>query len=420
VARKNRASTRRGRAPSRGLLIGITLALIGVAFLIARVRPPLRPAPPEAAAVEVPEDARPIPIDSDWDRLRLRVRSEYLRTFRAGDRAALLRLTSRTLRSALEEVGVGQDRIDERPAAAAAAGAGRAPVQWRIQVPRRASLFRINDAISQAILTLGGQVLRGVERPAQKAGTLLDLRVGYRGEATHAIVVEPTDELTDADAKIAIVVTDLDRDSGALYASFLRSPIPLSIAVRPDRPGVARMARELRTANREVLLQLPMEPKGYPRVDPGKDAILLDLSRFEIEDRISRCLSSVGPVQGVITRLGSATVNDPDVMRTVLGEMKRRDLPFFDAHGAGPSVVEEVGEEIGARTITLGGSFDGVAATTTAVRARLRELVATAAQRGALVVGLRANSLVLTVLEADRAKLLEQGVELVAASRLAL
>jgi len=35
------------------------------------------------------------------------------------------------------------------------------------------------------------------------------------------------------------------------------------------------------------------------------------------------------------------------VLRAVLDELKRRDLPFIDAH-LGPSMVEEIGEETGA------------------------------------------------------------------------
>ena len=396
------------------------MVLTGIAVLVARSRFPITTRPVAPPAHKEEETAKPLSVDSDWDRFRLRLQSEYLRVVRAGDRAALLRLTSRTLRGALESIGVHKDRIDERPGAATAAGVGRAPIQWHIQVPRRASLYRINDALTQAIQLLGGHVIRGVERPAPLAGVLLDLRLGFRDQVTHAIVVEPSEAIADQGAQIALIVTDLDRSSQTLYWSFLRSPIPFSVALRPDKSDVGRMGREMRGAKREVLLHLPMEPKGYPRVDPGKDAILLDLSRIEIEDRITRCLSAVGPVQGVVSRLGSAALNDPDVMRAVCEELKRRDLPFIDAHGAGPSVVEEVGEETGARTLAVGAALDGSFATAAAVRARLKEIVAAAVQRGSLVVTMRPNALVRTVLESEWPKLKEQGVEIVPASRLAL
>ncbi len=339
-------------------------------------------------------------VDSDWDRIVLRTQSEYLRILRPSDHAALLRLTSRTLRGALEEVGVSRALIDERPLAAA--------------------LFRINDAITQAMIVLGGRTIRGTERPAQTLGTALDLKVGYGDRPTHAIIVEPSALVSEAGAKIAFVVLDADPQYENLYDSYLRSSVPFTFAVRADLPTTGRVARDLRHQKREIFLHLAMEPRGYPRLDPGKDAILLDLTQVEIEDRITRGLSTVGAPRGVISRLGGAAVNDADVMRAVLGELKRRDLPFVDAHGAGPSVVEEIGEEVGARTQALGATLDGSGNTPAAVRARLKQLVQTAMQRGAIIVSLHPSSVILGVLESERESLRVQGVDMVPASEIVL
>jgi polysaccharide deacetylase 2 family uncharacterized protein YibQ len=82
-------------------------------------------------------------------------------------------------------------------------------------------------------------------------------------------------------------------------------------------------------------------------------------------------------------------------------------------------VVEETGEEIGARTLTLGGSLDG-SGSPAAIRARLNQLIQTAQQRGALAVGVRANAAVLNVLESERDKLEKEGVSIVPASKLVL
>lgn len=419
-------------------MIGIGVVLLGVVIWLAQNGPSLKPqqdeprreaardgrgdatATREAAEDEAASaDARNVlVVDSDWDRLRLRATSEYLRLFGGSDRAALLRLTSRTLRGALEQIGISRDRIDERPLPVASAG--RAPVQWRIQVPPRASLPRINDAVIQAMVMLGGRVIRGAERPAQVLGTALDLRVGYGDRVTHAIAIEPSPLVVDAGAKVAFVVTDLNRDEDPPYRAFLESRVPFTFAIRPGRPGAARDAKAIREAKHEVFLSLAMEPRGYPRTDPGKDAILLDLSRIEIEDRIARSLSAIGTAEGVISRLGSAAVNDADVMRTVLLELRHRDLPFIDAHGAGPSVAEQIGEEVGARVLTLGGNMDGSAGTPAAARARLKQIVATATQRSALVVSIRANATLLGVIEAERENLRAQGIEIVPASEIVL
>ncbi|MEK7348922.1 MAG: divergent polysaccharide deacetylase family protein [Candidatus Eisenbacteria bacterium] len=432
---KARRSSRRGRAPSKGLIIGLTAVLIGVVVFVAQTRPRLHDEPrggrkAARAAKGFAESGEPsdtlfsgtrpttLALDNDWDRFRLRAESEYLRIARAGDAAAINRLTSRTLRGAMEEIGVTREQIDERPGAALAAGAGHAPVQWRIQVSPRTSLYRINDAIGQAMHALGGRVIRGAERPAPLAGISLDLRVGYGDRVTHAIVVEPNPTMSDAGARIAFLVTDLEDADPELLAAFLKSPVPFGAAFRHDRPAGVKLARAWRDSRREVFALLPMEPRGYPQNDPGKDAILLDLSRIEVEDRIQRALSALAPVSGVVTRMGSAAVNDPDVMKSVLGELRRRDLPFLDAHGPGPSVVEEIGEHLGARTATVGGSLDG--ATAASVKTKLPAIVESAIQRGVIIISIRANGAVLTALEAERSGLAARGVEMVPVTSLIL
>ena len=442
MARTSRkASSRRARRPFPWLWIGAVAIVLAAFFVMAKNRG-LLPFGSERSRVAATEKSReagvasrasvrpgdkenadflgPIPVESDWDRIRLRSESEFLRIFRGGDRAALHRLTSRTLRGALEGVGIGRERIDERPGAAAAAGVGRAPVQWHIAVPPRASLFRINDAVTQAISVLGGRVQRGAERPAREAGTALDLRVGYGDAVTHAILVEPDPHLADVATRIALVVTDLDRESEELFDKVRSSEIPYTVALRPDQKYASRAAKELRRSKHEVFLHLSMEPKGYPKVDPGKDAILLDLSQVEIEERISRSLDALGGSSGIISRMGTAAVNDPDVMRAVLGEAKRRDLLFVDAHGGGPSVVEETGEVIGARTAVLGGTLDGGGGSPSAVKSRLKQLVATAQQRGALLITVKAHGLAFQILEQEREYLEGQGIEFVQASKLVL
>ena len=444
MARKSRKAPRRGTRSIPWLWVVAAVVLVAAAFVFARHHgsgpfgrslgperatraastEPARKADAGSAAGSEASPAAdepflPIEVKSDWDRMRLRTESEFLRLARGGDHAAINRLTSRTLRGALDDVGVTREMIDERPGAAVAAGVGPAPVQWKIQVPPRASLFKINDAVAQAMEVLGGQVVSGRERPGRVIGTALDLRVGYGDKVTHAIVVEPNPNLSDTGSEIAFVVTDLDPASEPLFRSFLASSIPFTIALRPDLPHVGRAARAVTDAGRDLFLNLPMEPRGYPRVDPGKDAILLDLSRVEIEERISRSLGALGDPRGIVTRMGSAAVNDPDVMHAVLAEVKRRDLLFVDAHGGGPSVVEETGEEIGARTLTLGGTLDA-SGSPAAIRARLDQLIATAQQRGALAVAVRANAMVLTVLEAERGKLEKEGVAVVPASKLVL
>jgi polysaccharide deacetylase 2 family uncharacterized protein YibQ len=64
--------------------------------------------------------------------------------------------------------------------------------------------------------------------------------------------------------------------------------------------------------------------------------------------------------------------------------------------------------------------MDGAAGNAAAARARLKQIAATATQRGALVVSIRANAVLLSVLESERENLRAQGLEIVPASEIVL
>jgi hypothetical protein len=83
-------------------------------------------------------------------------------------------------------------------------------------------------------------------------------------------------------------------------------------------------------------------------------------------------------------------------------------------------MVEEIGEETGARTLTVGATLDDDKGTAAAVRARIKEIVTTVVQRGSMVVMVRPSALVLDVLESELPRIKAQGVELVPISRVAL
>src|SRR5262249_23720844 len=148
LARKSKArkGRRRSGATVPWLWIGAAAVLIGVVLVFThQQRPslvlrgkdlaeqspapereaPSRPAEPSSDGKS--EEASVQLLTSDWVKLKLRTESEFLRLFRSGDPAALNRLTSRTLRGALEQAGVSRDMIDERPGTVAAAGVGHAP-----------------------------------------------------------------------------------------------------------------------------------------------------------------------------------------------------------------------------------------------------------------------------------------------------
>ena len=72
----------------------------------------------------------------------------------------------------------------------------------------------------------------------------------------------------------------------ALAKSFMELDIPVSLSVLPYAPYSEKIAGIISENNGEMLLHLPMEPKGYPRVDPGKGALMSGMDRETIQQLI--------------------------------------------------------------------------------------------------------------------------------------
>ena len=62
-------------------------------------------------------------------------------------------------------------------------------------------------------------------------------------------------------------------------------PPEITFAFNPYANGVAQIVQRARTDGHEVLLNLPMEPNGYPTIDPGPQTLLTRLSAKENVER---------------------------------------------------------------------------------------------------------------------------------------
>ncbi|MEP6471249.1 MAG: divergent polysaccharide deacetylase family protein, partial [Acidobacteriota bacterium] len=112
-----------------------------------------------------------------------------------------------------------------------------------------------------------------------------------------------------AAARIAIVIDDLGNDREALER-IARWPFPVAGAVLPGLPDSSDAARRLAASGKEVLLHLPMEPDGYPRVRPGPGVVLRADSDEKIARTVAEDLDSVPGAVGVNNHMGSAATAD--------------------------------------------------------------------------------------------------------------
>lgn len=243
---------------------------------------------------------------------------------------------------------------------------------------RRLVLFK-SDRRRQAG---GGWTFQGEIRAAQalEAGPLYRFLLIPRAAAARPAA--PAWTFPTGSGKIAIVLDDWGYN--LRHVPVLSSlPHPVTIAVLPNLPHSAQVAKEARSHGHEVILHMPMEAvsPGAPREE---GTILTTTPEQEVRRLFDQALKSVPGARGVSNHQGSKATADRAVMGAVLRELKRRRLFFLDSFVTEQSVCREVAERTGVAFVQRSVFLDNQESEE-AIRQRLLELASAARDQGEAV-----------------------------------
>lgn len=149
--------------------------------------------------------------------------------------------------------------------------------------------------------------------------------------------------------RIAIVIDDMGWEL-PIARDFFALDHPLSFAVLPQAPYQLKIAEAARQHKRDLLLHLPMEPHGYPQVNPGPNALLSDMNSHQMVKLVRAALQALPQVVGVNNHMGSSLTENPQAMRVVMRELKRHDLFFLDSRTSADSRAYQIAREMGIPT----------------------------------------------------------------------
>ena len=182
---------------------------------------------------------------------------------------------------------------------------------------------------------------------------------------------------------VAVIVDDLGADL-AVMQDFLDLQLNLTAAVLPNVPHARAVAELAHADGREVLLHVPMEPRNYPAVDPGEQALMVNLSMAEVQHRLRGYLQTVPWVVGANNHMGSRFTESREGMRGVLQLLKDQGLFFVDSRTTADSVaiVEAEGMEIAhaERDLFLDNDINEEA-----IRRQIRKLIGLAKEQGSAI-----------------------------------
>lgn len=225
----------------------------------------------------------------------------------------------------------------------------RGPTQWLytrqvVKVPPFQSLDQYLEALSQTVRANDGRVI-GVRRILKAQERWAIIQVGVRLVLTGQIQLrQPI--LPPPKAKVAIIIDDLG-GGGSVTRDLLEVNRPLTFSILPYLSRSRQIAQEAFEGGQEVMLHLPMEPHGYPEVNPGPGALLMEMGSQMIRAKVLDNLKTLPHAKGVNNHMGSKMTEDEEIMEVVLTEIKAEGLFFIDSRTSEKSVAYNTARELG-------------------------------------------------------------------------
>ncbi len=247
----------------------------------------------------------------------------------------------------------------------------------------------------------------------QKSASLhLEVKVSDR--VTHQLTFVsslPSSVRLGVHPRIAIVIDDLGGEN-KISQELLRWDLPITFSILPFAPFSKKLAREAHRKGKEVILHLPMEPHGYPQVRPGEGVLLEEMDEASFLHQLSKDIEAVPYIKGVSNHMGSRLMEDPEKMKIVFSELKRRGLFFLDSRTTPQTIGFQVAQSVGLKVLERNIFIDN-SLTEEDIKRQLEELIQFSISKGKAIGIGHPHPSTIKFLKEIIPKMKEQGIELV-------
>jgi uncharacterized protein len=157
--------------------------------------------------------------------------------------------------------------------------------------------------------------------------------------------------------RIALLINGMGLSDGVTAEAIKGLPAPVSVAYGAYGRNLQDWVTKTRAAGHEVLLQIPLEPQGYPANDPGPHTLLTSLPPEENMKRLQWLMSRFTGYVGVTNQMGAKFETTQDAFLPVLEEVKARGLLFVDdgttQNSAGGQIAGTIGLDYAAADVDI-------------------------------------------------------------------
>ena len=130
--------------------------------------------------------------------------------------------------------------------------------------------------------------------------------------------------------RVALIVGGLGLNAVTTRAAIERLPPEVTLSFVPYAQGLQGWIDLARAQGHEVMIEIPMEPTGYPNNDPGPYTLLANATPDDVEAKMAWLLGRATGYFGVTNYLGDRFVTSDTGMAAFLGILRQRGVAFMD------------------------------------------------------------------------------------------
>jgi polysaccharide deacetylase 2 family uncharacterized protein YibQ len=129
---------------------------------------------------------------------------------------------------------------------------------------------------------------------------------------------------------VSVIVGGLGLNATTTRAAIERLPAEITLSFVPYAEGLQGWIDLARAQGHEVMIEIPMEPTGYPDNDPGPYTLLADADATDIQARMSWLLGRATGYFGVTNYLGDRFMTSDAGLNAFMGVLRQRGIAFLD------------------------------------------------------------------------------------------
>lgn len=215
--------------------------------------------------------------------------------------------------------------------------------------------------------------------------------------------------------KITLVLGGMGLNARLTRKAMAMLPGDVTLGFAPYGDNLQAEVNEARAQGHEILLQLPMEPVGYPGNSPGPSTLLSDARPEQNRATLKWLMSRFAGYSGITNYMGARLLVSAEALRPVMQEVQSRGLVYLEDASVSMTLSPRVAQELHLPIQRATAVIDAEP-TAPAIMAALEKLEAEATRNGsAIATGSGLDVTIETV--AEWAKTLqEKGILLVPVS----